>query len=185
MDGMIDARLQLEALAEFLTWGPAQGVDPSTSLSGLYSDLRWLALRHGDPPARPLTPPETGTLIDSIRALASRLGCEDRPCFYMEAARLIRRLLVEASNAAELSGTDSLEKQWCVPTGKIVVDFRKIDLALSQLGHRLPLTERIVELHYFAGLNETQLAEVLKITTATVAQELRFARAWLLVRLQQ
>ncbi len=183
MEAMIDARLQLEALAAFLAWGPAEGFDPATSLSGLYSDLRWLAQRHADPRERTLTPLETGTLIESIRTLASRLGREERACFYIEAARLIRRLLVEASTAAPPCAAPG-EKE-CVSVGRTAVNFCKIDRVLSQLGHRLPLTERVVELHYFAGLHEAQLAEVLNITTATVAQELRFARAWLLVRLQQ
>jgi RNA polymerase sigma factor (sigma-70 family) len=37
----------------------------------------------------------------------------------------------------------------------------------------------VVELRYFGGLNQDEIAEVLKISTVTVRRDWVFARAWL------
>jgi DNA-directed RNA polymerase specialized sigma24 family protein len=37
----------------------------------------------------------------------------------------------------------------------------------------------VVELKYFGGLHEDEIAEVLKVSAVTVRREWRFAKAWL------
>jgi RNA polymerase sigma factor (sigma-70 family) len=43
---------------------------------------------------------------------------------------------------------------------------------------------QVVELRYFGGLENTEIAEVLGVSTPTVIRDWRFARAWLYSRLQ-
>ena len=38
---------------------------------------------------------------------------------------------------------------------------------------------QVVELKYFGGLKEDEIAEVLKVSSETVRREWRFAKAWL------
>jgi RNA polymerase sigma factor (sigma-70 family) len=47
-----------------------------------------------------------------------------------------------------------------------------------------PRPSRIVELRYFGGLTEPQIAETLKISERTVRRDWSLARAWLYRELQ-
>jgi RNA polymerase sigma factor (sigma-70 family) len=51
--------------------------------------------------------------------------------------------------------------------------------ALDELAVLDPRQGRIVELRYFGGLSENDVAEVLEISRATVTREWQIARGWL------
>lgn len=55
----------------------------------------------------------------------------------------------------------------------------EIDDALRKLEVEAPRAAKIVELHFFAGLQLDEIAEQLGISTRTVNREWRFARAYL------
>ena len=52
--------------------------------------------------------------------------------------------------------------------------------ALDALAAEDERKARVVELHYFAGLTQTEIAEAMDIHVNTVARDLRFAETWLL-----
>lgn len=54
-----------------------------------------------------------------------------------------------------------------------------LDDALERLGARNPRLPRVVELRFFAGLNEEEVAQVLGVTSRTVQRDWAMARAWL------
>ena len=54
-----------------------------------------------------------------------------------------------------------------------------LDDALKLLAEWDPRQSRIVELRFFAGLTETEIAEVLGISVRTVKRDWAAARAWL------
>jgi len=54
-----------------------------------------------------------------------------------------------------------------------------LDDALNDLEKLDPQQSRVVELRFFAGLTNEEIAEVLGISLATVNREWRMARAWL------
>jgi RNA polymerase sigma-70 factor (ECF subfamily) len=58
-----------------------------------------------------------------------------------------------------------------------------LDDALRDLGRLDPRQAEIVELKYFAGLSETEVAAVLSLSRATVTREWQSARAWLYRRI--
>ena len=64
-------------------------------------------------------------------------------------------------------------------------DVEALDEALERLAARDPRKARVVELHYFAGLNYDEIAEALSISAATVDRDLRFAKAWLFADLRE
>jgi RNA polymerase sigma factor (sigma-70 family) len=64
------------------------------------------------------------------------------------------------------------------------IDLLAIDQALTRLAAADPRASRVVELRFFGGLMETETAEVLGISIATVKRDWLFARAWLLDRLE-
>ena len=58
-----------------------------------------------------------------------------------------------------------------------------LDDALHDLARLDPRQAAIVELKYFAGLSETEVAAVLSLSRATVTREWQSARAWLYRRI--
>lgn len=51
--------------------------------------------------------------------------------------------------------------------------------ALEQLARLDSRQTQMIELRYFAGLNETQVAELLGVSRRTISRETRVARIWL------
>ena len=58
-----------------------------------------------------------------------------------------------------------------------------VNEALDRLAMLDSRKAHIVELRYFGGLNQDEIAEVLKISTVTVRRDWVFARAWLYTEL--
>ena len=58
-----------------------------------------------------------------------------------------------------------------------------LDEALDELAGFDDRKARIIELHYFGGLTQDQIATVCSIHVNTVARDLRLAAAWLRTRL--
>jgi RNA polymerase sigma factor (TIGR02999 family) len=63
------------------------------------------------------------------------------------------------------------------------VDVLLLDEALGELAAMDPRQGRIVELRYFGGLSEQEVAEALSVSRATVTREWKRARAWLYHRM--
>ena len=58
-----------------------------------------------------------------------------------------------------------------------------LDLALGELAAIDPRQAQIVELRYFAGFSEHEVAGLLSISRSTVTREWQSARAWMYRRL--
>lgn len=58
-----------------------------------------------------------------------------------------------------------------------------LDQALSELAGFDPRQAQIVELRYFGGLSEREVAEVLSLSRSTVTREWQTARAWMYRRM--
>jgi RNA polymerase sigma-70 factor, ECF subfamily len=63
------------------------------------------------------------------------------------------------------------------------VDLVALDEALDKLAQLDPRQGRMVELRFFGGLTEDEIAEVLGVSAITVARDWRIARAFLHRRL--
>jgi RNA polymerase sigma-70 factor (ECF subfamily) len=63
-------------------------------------------------------------------------------------------------------------------------DFIDLDRALDDLSKLDPRQAKVVELRYFGGLENREVASVLGISEPTVLRDWRVARAWLCSRLQ-
>jgi RNA polymerase sigma-70 factor, ECF subfamily len=62
-------------------------------------------------------------------------------------------------------------------------DLLMLDQALSELAHLDQRQSSIVELCYFGGLTEDEVAGAMSVSRSTVARELRSAKAWLYHRM--
>jgi RNA polymerase sigma factor (TIGR02999 family) len=63
-------------------------------------------------------------------------------------------------------------------------DVLALDEALEQLAKLDVRAASIVELRYFGGFSESEAADVLDISVATLKRDWEFARSWLLTRLK-
>lgn len=59
------------------------------------------------------------------------------------------------------------------------IDYLALNDALDRLAETDARKSQIVELRYFGGLTNEEIAEVLKVSPDTVMRDWRFAKAWL------
>jgi RNA polymerase sigma factor (TIGR02999 family) len=109
---------------------------------------------------------------------------QDRAHFIAVCARAMRRILVDhaRSKQADKRGGGAAEVDMDValaqaPTAESTVI--ALDKALEKLIEADARRGSIVELHYFGGLKQNEIASVLSISVATVERELKAAREWL------
>jgi RNA polymerase sigma factor (TIGR02999 family) len=126
-----------------------------------------------------------------IRLFDQQLSYERRRHFFAVASGAMRMVLVDLLrsrtaqkrgrdfNHVELAAGGEAEQQ----AAEESVDWLALDEALTTLQRRDPIAARIVELRYFGGLNNDEVAAELGIGVATVVRHWQFARAWLHKRL--
>ena len=104
--------------------------------------------------------------------------------FFAVAAQQMRRVLVDHARAhgAAKRGGDvqrvTLDESLAYSRGQ-AGELLALDEALGALAEIDERKARVIELRYFAGLTLDEAAEVLGVSSATVNNESRFARAWL------
>lgn len=108
--------------------------------------------------------------------------------FFSIAAEMMRRILVNhaVSRRAQKRGDGetllSLDQAIHLPN-KQNLNLVQLDEVLKRLAELDPAQARIVELRFFAGLTNEEVAEVLGISDSTVKREWRSAKAWLAAQL--
>ena len=136
---------------------------------------------------RSLTLQPTALVHEAYLRLVGRtpeVDWADRAHFLAVAARVMRRILIDAARARGRNKRGGGAVR--VTLGEGVegapapdLDVLELDRALTDLAGRSDRKARLVELHFFAGLSYAELGEAVGISTATVHRELRFAKAWL------
>jgi RNA polymerase sigma factor (TIGR02999 family) len=114
---------------------------------------------------------------------------KNRAHFFGVSAQLMRRILVDfARQRPRIAGTsvhqvslDAAAELGNAPTA----DLLALDDALKSLAQLDERKSRIVELRFFGGLGNTEVAEILGIAEITVIREWNKAKAWLFRELNQ
>ena len=167
--------------------GPSASSDEL--MRAVYSELSRQAryqLRH----ERPNHTLDTNALINEayLKLVGQRsVKWKDRGHFFALSAQLMRRILVDHARARHrqkrggIDETVAIEDVLTVVGGSqsIDIDLIALDEALSRLAVLDPQQVKIVELRYFAGLEITETAQVLKISVSTVKRDWAMAKAWL------
>ncbi len=112
---------------------------------------------------------------------------QDRVHFFAVAARQMRRILVDHArrkNAEKRGGDATVTMISEIPGLTPSLDFIDVNAALEELSELDERTARVVDLHFFAGFTEEETARALGVSGATVRNDWRFAKGWLLSRLQ-
>ncbi|HEX5705424.1 MAG TPA: sigma-70 family RNA polymerase sigma factor [Pyrinomonadaceae bacterium] len=114
----------------------------------------------------------------------TRVNWQNRAHFYGIAARMMRRVLVDhaRAHAAEKRGGGAIRlsiDDVQVPLEQRAADFVALDEALEKLSQFDKRKGKVVEMRFFGGLNDEEIAEVLGVTTRTVLRDWKKARLWL------
>jgi RNA polymerase sigma-70 factor (ECF subfamily) len=109
---------------------------------------------------------------------------DNRAQFFGLAAQMMRRILVnhaEARRTAKRGGGAALTTLGAadLPGDDPTVDVLAINEALQKLATFDPRKAEIVEMRFFAGLTNKEIAAVTGRSTATIERDWRVARAWL------
>ena len=108
----------------------------------------------------------------------------ERAQFYAMAAQMMRRILVDAARAkgARKRGGGAVRLNFD-ETAVLATDPDRsmiaLDEALTAFSEVAARQAKVVELRYFGGLNEQEIAEVMEISLRTVQRDWEFARVWL------
>lgn len=118
-------------------------------------------------------------LVDS-----NRVNWQDRNHFFAICAQLMRRILVDFARKKASLKRGGERVQVTLGDNVDISDEKDaevvaLDEALLRLSTLNERQGRIVELRYFGGLTEEQIAETLDISSRTVRRDWNLARAWL------
>jgi RNA polymerase sigma factor (TIGR02999 family) len=157
-----------------------------------YDDLRTLARQR-------LRDNRRGTYLDTtalvhesfLRFLKlGRLTTEDRQSFLRYAGQVMRSVIVDYARErlAERRGGGVAPLTLSTQIGDADVggetEILQIHEALTALARHDERMAQIVELRYFAGMSETDIAKLLDVTDRTVRREWAKARVWLAAALE-
>ena len=115
---------------------------------------------------------------------------QNRAHFFAIAAQTMRRILIDHARARIADKRGGLQERVTLaavegwnPIARNE-DLLALDIELSKLEKVDPRAARVVELRFFGGLEEEEVAEVLGVSPITVKRDWKVARAWLSARLQ-
>lgn len=113
----------------------------------------------------------------------------NRAHFFGVAAKMMRRILVnyaiEQKSMKRGGGAQHVTlEEMAVVFSKQNTDLIDLDIALGKLAALHSRQSQVVELHFFGGLTQKEIAEVLGVSHGTVKRDLTLAKMWLLRELE-
>jgi RNA polymerase sigma-70 factor (ECF subfamily) len=181
---------EITSLLKAWSRGDAAALDRLTSL--LYDELRRMArgyMRHEHPGHTLQT---TALVNEAYLRLVDAKGVDwqDRVHFLAVAARIMRRILVDAArtraSAKRGGGMARVDHSSAIDFDRLpqagsdrAAELCALDDALVGLSQMDPRRAQVIELRFFGGLTVDETAEVLKISPQTVMRDWKLARSWL------
>jgi len=151
----------------------------------VYADLRGIARRSmaGERPSHTLQP--TALVHEAYLRIfeGAQVDWQNRAHFFAVAASQMRRVLVDHGRefrAAKRGGGLKValeDGRHASPMAEC--DIEAVDELLDRLQRADPEAARVVELKFFSGLKDREVAEVMGVSHSTVRRHWSFARAWL------
>lgn len=184
--------MESEAITKLLHgWRAGDAIAEEKLIVAVYDELRRLASRYMRDERSDHTLQPTALVNEMFIRLfqSSPVDWKDRAHFFAVAAQQLRRILVNYARdrQAEKRGGRQIRLELLEghglshPAGP---DLLELDEALNGLEQVDPRSARVIELRFFAGLTENEIAEALGISLASMKRDWVFGRAWLLSRLK-
>jgi RNA polymerase sigma factor (TIGR02999 family) len=183
---MPDESLQHTVTALLHRWKAGDRDAHDALMPLVYGHLRRLAQRSLSTERKDHTLQHTALVHEAYLELVRMdVGWNDRAHFYALAARAMRRILVDHARTKNRqkrgSGAQHVPIEYAAdhPAPEPEVDLLSLDQALHRLAAIEPRKCDMVELRYFGGLQQDELAELLGLSLATVNRDLAWAKGWL------
>ncbi len=113
---------------------------------------------------------------------------KNRSHFFAIASEMMRRILVNHAESHNAKKRGDGQTMISLDDVDVVANDSEVDLillntALNELAEFDDTQARIVEMKFFGGLTNEEVAEVLGVSDSTIKREWRMARAWLTTKL--
>jgi len=169
-----------------INWSKGDKAALDELLPLVHAELRRLAKRFmsRENPGHTL---QTSALVnEAYLKLVDQQGVEwqNRAHFFAVAAQVMRHILVDHARSYQYAKRGGgarkvpLDEAAALNEGR-AAELVALDDALSNLAALDPRKSQVIELRFFGGLSIEEVAEVMKLSPATVIREWRAAKAWL------
>ncbi len=152
----------------------------------VYDELHRLARRYMSRERMGHTLQTTALINEAYVRLVDQRNVQwaNRSHFFAISAQIMRRILIDHARRQAYAKRGGGARQVSLDeTAAIALDdlseLLRLDEALQSLAELDPRRSRVVELRYFGGLNNEEIAGVLNISENTVIRDWNMARAWL------
>lgn len=165
-----------------------RGGDPQVEerlMALIYPHLRQIAARRLPRDDRRFTLETTDLVHEAyLMLLGQDAEWRNRAHFFAVAARLMRRIVIDYArrrSRVKRGGRQSRVDLEEAPelSRDNAAGWLDLDTALDELTRIDTRAARIVELRFFAGMTVDEVARLLRLSSATVTRNWRFARSWL------
>jgi RNA polymerase sigma factor (TIGR02999 family) len=172
-------------------WNAGDQSAPARLMPLVYDELRCLGARYLRNERPDHTLQATALVHEAYIKLVDQKWAQwqNRVQFASVAARAMRQVLIEYARAykAEKRG-GKLQKIYLDETRELRherdPDLIELNEALKRFAQLYPRESEVVELKFFGGLDNAEIAQALNVSTKTVVRDWTFAKAWLCRELQ-
>ncbi|HYV09863.1 MAG TPA: sigma-70 family RNA polymerase sigma factor [Pyrinomonadaceae bacterium] len=153
----------------------------------VYDELHRLARRYMSRERKGHTLQTTALINEAYVRLVDQKNVPwaNRSHFFAISAQIMRRILIDHARRHQYAKRGGGARQVSLEEALTVVmpdqsgELLRLDEALKSLAEMDPRRSQVVELRYFGGLNNEEIAGVLQISENTVTRDWNMARAWL------
>jgi RNA polymerase sigma-70 factor, ECF subfamily len=179
---------EVTRLLQSLNAGDRDAVDALVPI--VYSELRKLAGHYLKSEREGHTLQPTALVHEAfLRLVEQETQWQNRTHFFAMAASLMRRILVDYARSYTAEKRGGAAEKVVLDDAFVFVKEKPAEMlalneALEDLAKIDPRRARVVELKFFGGLNNEEIAQVLDVHSNTVLRDWNLARAWLKTRMQ-
>ena len=158
----------------------------------VYDELHRLARRYMSKERKDHTLQTTALINEAYVRMVDQknVNWANRSHFFAISAQIMRRILIDHARRHAYAKRGGGAQQVSLEEVAALVpeqgrELMRLDEALKSLAERDPRRSQVVELRYFGGLNNEEIAGVLHVSENTVTRDWNMARAWLYQQLTE
>jgi RNA polymerase sigma-70 factor (ECF subfamily) len=182
----MEGKLQHEVTAILQEWSSGDRDAPERLMPFVYDELRRLARLFLSREREGHTLQPTALVNEAFVRLVdqTRVDWQNRAHFYGIASSMMRRVLTDHARARATGKRGGVAIRLSIDDVQVSVEeraasFVALDEALKTLEKMDERKCRVVEMRFFGGMSDEEIATVLGVTTRTVLRDWKKARLWL------